>query len=519
MTRLSKINPGWKIMNEPLDPPVYSPESKAGFSQKDYPVTILLIDDRPLVGEVLRRKIAHEKDINFFYCSNPVRAIPMALEYKPTVILLDLVMPEIDGLMLLRFLRANPKTREIPVLVLSTEEQASLKGEAFAAGASDYLIKFPDPIELIARIRHHSKGYINFLKQQEAYQELQALHESLEQRVDDRTKELRQTVENLQKTQAQLIHAEKMSALGQLVAGIAHEINNPLQFIAGNICHAKEYTRDLLTLLQLYQDSTRDPSPQIQAFIEQMDWEFVSEDLPNLMSSLESGVERIQEISTDMRDFSRMDQGRRTSGNIHEGIDSSLVILQHRLKAGQIQLVKDYGPLPEIECCIGQLNQVFINLIGNAIDALEMEKDPGVDPEEELQRSPGFPVTPRVPTICIQTEVKNQTVVIRISDNGQQGIPPEIQAKLFEPFFTTKPVGKGTGLGLSISYHIIVEKHHGVLTCISTPGEGTTFEIVLPLNQAEPLATEEKNSEGPLLSLERDNRAPPSLHFQRWAIA
>ncbi|MCT7954722.1 ATP-binding protein [Laspinema palackyanum] len=505
-------------MKEPVGKHLCSQPITPGFSQKNYPVTILLIDDRPLVGEVLRRKLGSEKDIEFFYCSNPVQAIPMALECEPTVILLDLVMPEIDGLMLLRFLRAHPKTQEIPVLVLSTEEQVSLKGEAFAAGASDYLIKFPDPIELIARIRYHSKAYINFLKQQEAYQELQLLHENLEQRVEERTKELRQTVENLQNTQTQLIHAEKMSALGQLVAGIAHEINNPLQFIAGNITHARQYTQDLLALVELYHRSNGDPGPEVKAFVQEIDWEFICEDLPNLMSSLQVGVDRIQEISNDMRNFSRMDQGRRIKVDIHEGIESSLVILQHRLKAHQIQVVKDYGNLPEIECCIGQLNQVFINLIGNAIDALEMGNSPVSESGDSSGRSPEVSRAPWTPRIGIHTELQNDSLVIQITDNGP-GIPAEIQSRLFEPFFTTKPMGKGTGLGLSISYQIIVEKHQGLFTCNSSQGEGTEFKIVLPLHLDVTAEGGEGDSDSATIPLQRENRDPPTSAVENWATA
>lgn len=496
-------------MKEPLDKQLGSQEITPSFSRKTYPITILLIDDRPIVGEVLRRIVGPEQDIKFCYCDDPARAIHKAIECSPTVILLDLVMPEIDGLMVLRFLRANPQTREIPVLVLSTKEEVNLKGEAFAAGASDYLIKFPDPIELIARIRYHSKAYINFLKQQEAYKELQLMHESLEQRVEERTKELRQTVEHLQNTQAQLIHAEKMSALGQLVAGIAHEINNPLQFIAGNITHARQYTQDLLALVELYQKSHPDPNPEVKSFTQEIDWEFISEDLPNLMSSLQVGVDRIQEISNDMRNFSRMDQGRRIKVDIHQGIDSSLVILQHRLKTNKVQIVKDYGKIPELECCIGQLNQVFINLIGNAIDALEVANSPA---------SPQGSRTPRVPTIWIHTTLQNDSLVIQIIDNAQ-GIPAEIQDRLFEPFFTTKPMGKGTGLGLSISYQIIVEKHQGSFTCSSILGQGTEFKIVLPLHQNVTAQGGEEDSDSVTIGLQRENRDTPTLPIQEWATA
>lgn len=505
-------------MKEPVGKDLYSQAITPSFSQKNYPITILLIDDRPLVGEVLRRKLGSEKDIKFFYCSNPGESITMAIDCEPTVILLDLVMPDIDGLMVLRFLRAHPQTREIPVLVLSGKEEVSLKGEAFGAGASDYLIKFPDPIELIARIRYHSKAYINFLKQQEAYQELQLLHESLEQRVEERTKELRQTVENLQMTQTQLIHAEKMSALGQLVAGVAHEINNPLQFIAGNIHHANQYTQDLLALVELYQKSNPEPSPAVKAFVREIDWEFICEDLPNLMSSLKGGVDRIQEISNDMRNFSRMDQGRRIQVDIHQGIESSLVILQHRLKTNKIQVIKDYGNVPEIECCIGQLNQVFINLIGNAIDALEEANSSASKSAEPSGRSPQVNLDSRVPTICIHTEIQNNSLVIQITDNGP-GVPAEIQGRLFEPFFTTKPMGKGTGLGLSISYQIIVEKHQGLFTCNSTLGEGTEFKIVLPLHLNATTDGGEGDSDSATIPLQQQKRDPPTSALENWATA
>jgi two-component system, NtrC family, sensor kinase len=234
------------------------------------------------------------------------------------------------------------------------------------------------------------------------------------------------------------------------------------------------------------------------------------------------GVDRIQEISNDMRNFSRMDQGKRSQVDIHKGIDSSLVILHHRLKANQIQVIKDYGNVPEIECSIGQLNQVFLNLIGNAIDALEMENCSGVDKPEPSGRSLERTLTPRVPTIFIHTEVEHNSLVIQIADNGQ-GIPTEIQDRLFQPFFTTKPAGKGTGLGLSISYQIIVEKHQGLFTCSSILGKGTEFKIILPLGQ-DAIAKEENQEENgesasAPIPLQRENRDPPTRALQHWATA
>jgi signal transduction histidine kinase len=236
------------------------------------------------------------------------------------------------------------------------------------------------------------------------------------------------------------------------------------------------------------------------------------------MASLQVGVDRIQEISNDMRNFSRMDQGRRIQVDIHQGIESSLVILQHRLKVHKIQVIKDYGNVPEIECCIGQLNQVFINILGNAIDALEAANASESESGEICGRSPQGSLAPRVPTICIHTEVQNDSLVIQVTDNGQ-GIPTEIQDRLFEPFFTTKPIGKGTGLGLSISHQIIVEKHQGSFTCSSILGQGTEFKIVLPLRRDTAAEGGEEESDSAPLPLPWENRDPPNRSLQQWATA
>lgn len=298
--------------------------------------------------------------------------------------------------------------------------------------------------------------------------------------------ELTQTLRELQRTQSQLVQSEKMSSLGQLVAGVAHEINNPVSFIYGNLNYADEYTQSLLHLLRHYQKHYPNPVAEIQALTQELDLEFVLTDLPKLLNSMRVGAERIQEIVVSLRTFSRMDEAEMKAINIHAGIDSTLMILQNRLKAqpnrSEIQVIKQYGSLPLVECYAGQLNQVFMNILANAIDALE-----------ELagtSRSPAWQ-----PTLTIRTEyfshrqqldpsVSTRPAFVRISiaDNGP-GISAAVKSRLFDPFFTTKPVGKGTGMGLSISYQIVTERHGGSLDCTSEPGQGTEFRIEIPVSQ------------------------------------
>ncbi|WP_179064753.1 ATP-binding protein [Nostoc sp. C052] len=278
---------------------------------------------------------------------------------------------------------------------------------------------------------------------------------------------------------SQLVHSEKMSSLGQLVAGVAHEINNPVNFISGNIGYANQYIQDLLRLLQLYQQNYPHPATEIQQQTEAIDLNFLIADLPNLLTSMTVGAERITEIVLSLRNFSRLDEAEMKAVNIHEGIDNTLMILEHRLKPKSnhltIEVIKEYGDLPLVECYAGQLNQVFMNLLANAIDALQ-------ESVENIEWGVGEKALP-TPQIRIHTQLTSENqVVICIADNGT-GIPENVQKHLFEPFFTTKPIGKGTGLGLSISYQIITQKHQGKLQCISAPGQGTEFVIVIPLNQ------------------------------------
>jgi two-component system, NtrC family, sensor kinase len=298
---------------------------------------------------------------------------------------------------------------------------------------------------------------------------LKEANENLEEKVEERTLELQDTLKELQLTQAQMIQNEKMSSLGQLVAGVAHEINNPVNFIHGNINYLRNYTTELLELLSLYQEKHPDDT-DIESLTKEIDLEFLKEDLPKVMSSMEIGTERIRNIVLSLRNFSRMDEAEFKKVDLHEGIESTLLILQHRIKEKidqpEIEIIKNYGNLPQIECYAGQLNQVFMNVFVNAIDAIE-----DINTKENRGK------------ITITTQmINNDWLELRFSDNGK-GMSEDVKNRIFDPFFTTKAVGKGTGMGLAISYQIITEKHGGKLECSSKIGEGTEFIISLPVQQ------------------------------------
>nr|WP_242031406.1 ATP-binding protein [Coleofasciculus sp. FACHB-T130] len=332
----------------------------------------------------------------------------------------------------------------------------------------------------------------------EALGESEAAQSSAIASLQQQAVQMKKAMQTLQSSQSQLVQNEKMSSLGQLVAGVAHEINNPVSFIYGNLAYADQYTQNLLHLLQLYQGYYPDPVPEIEAYKENIDLTFVIEDLSKILSSMKLGADRIRQIVLSLRNFSRLDQAEMKAVDIHEGLDSTLLILQHRMKAKGgnqgIELIKEYGNLPLVECHAGQMNQVFMNILNNAIDVLEeySYQHLAIATIEnlhthslELGQTPPISNT-QVPvaSIRIRTEVVEiddcPQVVIRIRDNGS-GIPPEAITRLFDPFFTTKPVGKGTGLGLSITHQIVVEKHGGVLKCSSEPGQGTEFYIEIPI--------------------------------------
>lgn len=415
-------------------------------------VNILVVDDTAanlqLLNEILSQQVYKVR-----VTPNSSLALKSALASPPDLILLDILMPEMDGYQVCQALKANPITQDIPVIFISALSEGLDKVKAFSVGGVDYITKPFLAEEVIARIDNQLR-----LKSQE-------------QQLEKKAQQLQLTLKDLQLTQAQLLQNEKMLSLGRMVAGVAHEINNPINFISGNLSHANNYFQDLIKLITLYQQSYPYPTPEIQQFSEEIDLDFLVKDWLSLTNSMQVGAERIQEIVQSLKLFSRLDEATLKPVDLHSGIDNTLLLLQHRLKSegnrGEIQVIKDYGKLPQVICYASQLNQVFMHLLSNAIDALQ-------------QKSGG------TPKITIVTAVKHDQksvdlakVVIKIADNGV-GISPEIVDKIFDPFFTTKPVGSGTGLGLAICHQIIVEKHKGHISCVSVLGQGTELSMEIP---------------------------------------
>lgn len=341
-------------------------------------------------------------------------------------------------------------------------------------------LALPSPAQLeLANIRLEAE----IVERQSAETALKKAKDELEIRVEERTAELKsqtiqleQTLLELQQTQAKLIQSEKMSSLGQVVAGVAHEINNPVNFIYGNLAPAGEYANNLLELTDIYEQQYPNPLPRVKEKLQSVDLDFIREDLPKILSSMKTGADRIRDIVKSLRNFARLDEAEMKLADIHEGIDSTLMMLQNRLNPKPdypgIEIIKNYGNLLKVECYPGQLNQVFINIFNNAIDAFEEDNEDPPLPAHKTHSK----------ILRISTRVLDgKWVEIRIFDNGS-GMSEEVVEQIFNPFFTTKPVGKGTGLGLSVCYQIITERHQGELLCISQPGQGTEFIMKFPIS-------------------------------------
>jgi PAS domain S-box-containing protein len=601
---------------------------------------ILLVDDKPTNLRFLS-KILIERGYKVQRAINGQLALNAANASPPDLILLDIMMPEMDGNEVCRRLKAREKTKEVPIIFLTALNETLEKVKAFRGGCVDYITKPFQVEELLARIEnqltiqhlskqlkeqnarlqqeisdrkradeklrrseanlataqrvahvgswefdlltqkitwseelfrifgldptepepnhaqllkkvHHDdralwkRSIEQVLKSGKSYESdfrlvrpdhsiryvegrgkaifneqgqvirlfgtilditerklvEKALRES-EVRKQEKAKEVELTLSQLKRTQAQLIQAEKMSSLGQMVAGVAHEINNPVSFIYGNLHVAREYFQDLSRLTESYQQTYPTPTPEIQQILREIDWNFLVDDWQKLVNSMEVGAERIHQIVRSLRLFSRLDESELKPVDIHEGIDNTLLLLQHRLRAQsdtpEIEVMKNYGQLPLITCYASQLNQVFMNLLSNAIDALESQSAPrritictelgdgswGQRDQQGAYEETKRPRDKETQTACtpspqVQFPMSNsQSVIIRIADNGA-GMNQEVQHQIFDPFFTTKPVGSGTGLGLAISYQI-VEKHQGHISCISTLGQGAEFIVEIPV--------------------------------------
>ncbi|MEH2348059.1 MAG: response regulator [Nostoc sp.] len=410
---------------------------------------ILVVDDNPANLQVLS-SFLDQSSFEVWAARSGEKALQrLENDDLPDLILLDVMMPGIDGFETCKQLKSNPRVQDIPVIFMTALSETADKVKGLQLGAVDYITKPFQHEEVLVRIENHLK-------------------------LRNLTKTLIAKNAELQQTQAQLIQAEKVAALGQLTAGIAHEVNNPINFIAGNLNFVEKYVQEVVSLLNLYQKYLPEPPDELQTAIEKSDLEFLLGDLSKIIQSMQLGTDRVTEIVSYLNNFSRHREAGKKLANLHEGLESTLLILGHRFKRNAhhpaIQLIKEYGDLPLVECLPGEINQVFMNLICNAIDAVEESyKTKDID---TICQYPGM--------IKIKTEAIGEQVILRVADNGS-GIENADKIKIFDAFYTTKPVGKGTGLGLSIAYQIVVNNHHGNITYHSQPGEGIEFIVELPI--------------------------------------
>ncbi|MGD1874117.1 MAG: response regulator [Mastigocoleus sp.] len=429
---------------------------------------ILIIDDKPTNIEILYNEL-DKAGYKILVEMDGLQGIVTAKSQSPDLILLDVMMPEIDGFEACRQLKSEITTCDIPIIFMTALDDSTEKVKGLKLGAVDYITKPFQQQEVLARIGVH-------LKLRKLNLELAQQKDMLEKRVQEHTEELSSALESLQKAQLQIVQNEKMATLGNLVAGVAHEVNNPIGFLTGSIENTREYVTDLLVHIECYQQHYPTPVDAVSKHAANIDLEYLTEDVPRLLDSMEVATERIIDISESLRTFSRADTTEKVACNIHEGIESTLLILKYRLKANdkrpEIEVIREYGNLPRVKCFLGQLNQVFMNIIANAIDAL----DTAIEGKTFVQLT----ANPQKITIKTETSAENNVLLIRIKDNGL-GIPENIKSHVFDNLFTTKAVNKGTGLGLAIARQIIEETHAGKISCNSQVGKGTEFIIEIPL--------------------------------------
>jgi len=420
---------------------------------------ILVVDDNPTNLAVISQALRTE-GWQVRIAVDGEDALSKVAQNPPELIVLDVQMPGIDGFEVCKRLKADGATSDIPIIFMTALSDTDSKVKGLALGAVDYITKPFEQQEAIARVRVHLQ--------------LRHLTQTLEEQVRDRTQALSQALEELQHSHLQVIQSEKMSALGNLVAGVAHEINNPIGCVVGNVSAVEANIRDLFGVIDLYGKHFPNPGAEIENELETVNLDYLREDLPKLVKAMRDGSDRIVSISRSLSTFSRADTDRKQAFNLHEGIDSTILILRHRLKDDEhhpeIQVLMDYGNLPLVECFPGQLNQVFMNILANAIDALD-ESNQGRS-FTDIESNPN--------RIMIKTRLVGEQVQIYIADNGP-GMPEEVRSRIFDHLYTTKTVGKGTGLGLAIAQQIIEEKHKGTIEVNSELGKGATFIIKIPV--------------------------------------
>ncbi|NEQ78385.1 MAG: response regulator [Okeania sp. SIO2C9] len=431
---------------------------------------VLIVDDDPqniyILLEILKN------DYAIVAAKNGTKALDLAIQTpQPDLIVLDVMMPDMDGYALCQAIKSRPETQDIPIIFISALDRALDKVKAFDVGGIDYITKPFQREEILVRIATHIEIY--HLRQRLYHQTIQLTEKN--QKLIRINQDLQAQYHQIKTTQLKLIQAEKMASLGELMAGIAHEINNPTGFIKANINPARTYVQKLFGLINFLLQECPSNATHIQDELEAVDLEFIREDLPQLINSMDLGIDRICKVSNSLRTFSRYDQDHKVEFKLHDGIDSTLLILKHRTQGNKdrpaIDIVKNYGNIPEIYCFPGQLNQVFMNLLANAIEALD-EANQGKS-FDEIKANPN--------RITIETKmVGDEQVQVGIQDNGC-GMKPEVKTRIFDQGFTTKDVSKGTGLGMAIAKQIVTEKHGGTITCKSELGEGTEFIISLPM--------------------------------------
>ncbi|MDJ0800117.1 MAG: response regulator [Calothrix sp. MO_167.B12] len=430
---------------------------------------ILVVDDNPTNLKVLCGAIA-DAGWEILVATDGESAIEQAEYAHPDLILLDIMMPGIDGFETCQRLKANPDTHDIPILFMTALSDTVDKVRGLSTGAVDYITKPFQTEEVLARVNVHLK--LRYLSKK-----LERQNQELELRVQERTAELAKALENLKQSQLQTVKNEKMSSLGELVAGIAHEINNPLGLMIGNLELMNDYISDFFEHLRLYKHHYPQPNQDILKHAKKIDVEQTIEDIDDSKLSIKIGLERIAKVSNSLRTFANPDISRKEYIDIHECIDSTLIILKHRMKCNEkradIQVIKDYEQLPYIECYPGEINQVFMNVITNAVEAFEEFYENNTNRGEGIEKN--------VLTCSTGYNENMSHITISIKDNAG-GIKPELQGKVFEQFFTTKQGHGNTGLGLSIIQEIVEERHQGKVKCISKLGEGTELIIELPIS-------------------------------------